>query len=66
MARPRILTDEQRKQSVKNYKAKVRNVTIDEDLVELLNKYADGLETEFNFRPTLSQTLRVMLKRGAK
>jgi 16S rRNA C1402 N4-methylase RsmH len=68
--RPRVLTDEERAAnqiaSRKVSQAKTRNLTIDKDLVEIINDYADGLEAEFGFRPTLSQALRVMLKRGVK
>lgn len=64
--RPRILTDEERKASKvasrKQRATKTRNLTIDADLVAALNNYADALEPRFGFRPTLSQTLRAMLK----
>ena len=43
---------------------KVKNVTIDDDLVDTLNSKADSLEAVFGFRPTLSQTLRHLLKKS--
>jgi hypothetical protein len=45
---------------------KYRNVTIDADLVELMNREADELEPIFGFRPTLSQTIRHVIKREIK
>lgn len=44
---------------------KYKNISVDADLVEKLNMKADELEHEFGFRPTLSQTLRHIL-RGPK
>jgi hypothetical protein len=64
--RPRILTDEERKTHTKASKAKFKNLTIDQDLVEVLNTYADNLEPELGFRPTISQALRAMLHAVAK
>jgi hypothetical protein len=43
-----------------------KNVTIDAELVELLNQQADELKTVFGFRPTLSQTLRYLLNKAPK
>ena len=43
-------------------KQKTKNMTIDADLVPLLNRVADKLETEFGFRPTLSQSIRHLIK----
>jgi hypothetical protein len=45
-------------------KSKTKNVTVDADLVELLNVAADRLEEKIGFRPTLSQTLRHLIKQG--
>ena len=44
-------------------KSKTKNVTLDADLVEALNAAADKLELEFGFRPTLSQTVRHLVKK---
>lgn len=35
-----------------------KNITVDADLVDILNATADELAETFGFRPTLSQTLR--------
>jgi hypothetical protein len=40
----------------------VKNVTLDADLVEALNATAERLEAKFGFRPTLSQTVRHLIK----
>ena len=41
-----------------------KNITVDADLVDVLNDCADKLEVKFGFRPTLSQTLRHLVKKG--
>jgi len=43
---------------------KYRNVTVDADLVEAIHQKADELESQFGFRPTVSQTIRYLLKKG--
>lgn len=43
---------------------KYRNITIDADIVDLLNAKADNLTETFGFRPTLSQTMRHLMKKG--
>lgn len=46
-------------------KAKVKNITVDADMVDALNEVADNLSDTFGFRPTISQTLRYLIKRAA-
>jgi hypothetical protein len=41
-----------------------RNITVDSDIIDLLNAKADDLTEMFGFRPTLSQTLRYLMKKG--
>jgi 3'-phosphoadenosine 5'-phosphosulfate sulfotransferase len=53
---------ERHKASVARSKAKVKNITIDADLVEILNDACARLEQQFGFRPTLSQALHYLLK----
>jgi hypothetical protein len=43
--------------------AQTKNLTLDADLVEALNAAADKLAMEFGFRPTLSQTVRYMIRK---
>lgn len=43
---------------------KTRNVTIDADLVEVINQRADELKPLLGFRPTLSQTIRYTFRKG--
>ena len=43
---------------------KYRNITVDSDIADLLNAKADDLTEMFVFRPTLSQTLRHLMKKG--
>lgn len=43
---------------------KYRNMSVDADLVDLLNDKADALKEEIGFKPTLSQTLRHILLKG--
>lgn len=56
-------TAEQRATAKLTAKAKIKNISLDADLVDALNAAADKLGTEFGFRPTLSQTVRHMIKR---
>jgi hypothetical protein len=44
-------------------KAQTKNITVDADLVEILNKTADRLVNSLGFRPTLSQTIRYVIKK---
>jgi hypothetical protein len=64
--RPRTLTDAERLENFRasraRSKTKVKNITIDADLVEALNDACDRLEKKFGFRPTMSQTLRYLIK----
>lgn len=41
---------------------KYRNVSIDADLVAILNAKGEELKEEFGFKPTLSQTVRYLIK----
>jgi len=43
---------------------KYRNVTVDADLVEVINQKAIELEPIFGFRPSISQTIRHAFKKG--
>lgn len=45
---------------------KYRNMSVDADIVDTLNAIAEKLKEEFGFKPTLSQTLRHLLKKGVK
>ena len=45
---------------------KYRNISVDADIVETLNAKAAELEKLFGFKPTLSQTLRHVLKGASK
>jgi hypothetical protein len=64
--RPIHTTDEAKAAARRDAKAKFKNVSIDADLVDALNAVADDLERQFGFRPTLSQTLRHLIKGAAK
>lgn len=65
--RPRLYhTDAQREQARLNAKQKVKNVTLDADLLAALNTVADKLEAEMGFRPTLSQAVRHLINHKAK
>lgn len=55
-------TDEARKAARQKSRAKTKNISVDAELVAMLNETADDLETELGFRPTLSQTLKHLLK----
>jgi len=41
-----------------------KNITVDDELVTLLNTMADRLVSVLGFRPTLSQTLRYLIKQA--
>ena len=43
-----------------------RNFTLDSDILEDLHTFCNQMEAELGFRPTLSQAVRVMLKRALK
>lgn len=45
-------------------KVKTKNITVDAELVGALNTIADRLEQQLGFRPTLSQTLRQLIRRS--
>lgn len=53
--RPKLPLDE---------RVKTKNITVDADLVEKIGALADSLEEKFGFRPTISQTLRHLIKTG--
>ena len=64
--RPKLdITDDERARrkriSREASRGKSKNVTIDADLVGVLNTVADELEAGFGFRPNLSQTLRHLI-----
>ena len=40
-----------------------KNITVDEDIIALLNQRATELEFGFGFKPTISQTLRHIIKK---
>ena len=48
-----------RKGTVRLYK----NITVDADIIDILNTKAAELEDMFGFKPTVSQTLRYVLKK---
>jgi hypothetical protein len=52
----------QKSKSDDDDKKKYKNITVDGDLVETLNSMADELVEQFGFRPTLSQTIRYLVK----
>jgi hypothetical protein len=68
--RPKTLTDEERGKHQRDYqqnyrrkhKLTTKNISVDAELVDGLNRAADRLEAKFGFRPTLSQTLHHLLK----
>lgn len=65
--RPRIYhTDEERAEARKNYTAKTVNVTLDADLLAMLHREATAIASIIGFRPTLSQTVRYLLKQKTK
>lgn len=41
-----------------------KNITLDAELQDRLNGVADGLQTAFGFRPTLSQTVLYVLNKA--
>jgi len=45
---------------------KYRNVTVDANLVALINQRADELEPIFGFRPSISQTIRHAFRHAFK
>jgi hypothetical protein len=42
---------------------KYRNISVDADIVDVINAKAAVLEETFGFKPTISQTLRYILKK---
>ncbi len=46
-----------------NY-GKYRNITVDADIIEILRARSEELSQTLGFRPTVSQTLRHLLKKG--
>ncbi len=51
-----------RKKLPEDQKKQTKNVSIDAELVVDLNAVADQLKDRLGFRPTLSQTLRYLIK----
>jgi hypothetical protein len=47
-------------------KLKHKNVSLDVGLIELLNAQGDKLAIGFGFRPTLSQTIRHLIKKSGQ
>jgi hypothetical protein len=45
---------------VRSYK----NISVDPDIIDMMNQKADELTEYLGFRPTISQTLRYLLKHG--
>ena len=45
------------------YSGKHKNVSLDADLVEALNRVCDGLEQTLGFRPNLSQAVRYLIRK---
>ena len=44
-------------------RAQYKNIAVDAELVKVISATSDELEPVFGFRPTLSQTLRHLLKK---
>lgn len=44
---------------------KYKSLTVDADIIDILNIKAAALEETFGFKPTVSQTLRYVLKKEA-
>lgn len=42
-----------------------KNITVDADIITILTAKGEELEERFGFRPTVSQTLRYVLKKEA-
>ena len=42
---------------------KYRNITVDADIVAILNQKSVDLEATLGFKPTVSQTMRYLLKK---
>jgi len=71
MGRPRLdISDSERVQRQRDQraasKAKTKNLTVDDDMVDLVNGYCDSLEADFGFRPTISQGLRHLILKATK
>jgi NAD(P)H-hydrate repair Nnr-like enzyme with NAD(P)H-hydrate dehydratase domain len=47
-------------------KAKTRSIVIDVDAIAVLTAEQERIEAELGFRPTLSQTIRYLVKRTTK
>lgn len=62
---PEERAERQRASRAKN-RATTRNVTLDADILALLDKAEDALEVRFGFRPTHSQTIRHLIASTAK
>ncbi len=44
---------------------KYRHISVDSDIADVLRTKAEELEQQFGFKPTVSQTLRHLLNKGA-
>ena len=40
-----------------------KNITVDADIIDSLNQLAGEIEAIFGFKPTISQTVRYLIKR---
>jgi hypothetical protein len=63
---PKPINDEQRRLARRAHKAKIKNISVDADLVEMINRISDKLVEPLGFRPTVSQTLRYLIKHEIK
>ena len=50
------------KETKPNRPLKYRNISVDADIVDVLRRKGVELESTLGFKPTISQTLRYMLK----
>lgn len=46
-----------------NNRARFKQIAIDHEVVDILNAASDRLTTTFGFRPTLSQTIKHLLRK---
>lgn len=66
--KPLVETPEERRQRLLAYKAKsrakTRNITLDADLLDEIDRVEDKLEEQWGFRPTHSQTVRWLIRQA--
>lgn len=58
--------EQRKRESRAKSNAKVRNVTLDADIVDELGKVEDRLEAELGFRPTHSQAIKWMIRKSMR